>query len=169
MNALKDYIIPFVGLKEGVHEFTFDLDARFFESFEYSEIKEGKVHVIMSMEKQNRMMIFIFNIKGYVKLPCDRCLDELDFPVEGNERLIVKFGEEWKEETEEILIIPEKESSIDVSDFIYEYIMLLLPYKRVHTDESECNKDVVDKLSQHAAIETDPRWEALKALKDNIE
>lgn len=169
MKALKDFIIPFVGLKEGEHEFAFDLDGKFFESFEYSEIKTGRVHVDMRLEKQNRMMIFNFIIKGFVKLPCDRCLDEMDFPIDGAERLIVKFGEEWKEETDEILIIPERESSIDVSGFIYEYIMLLLPYQRVHEDESLCNRDVADKLASHKANETDPRWEALKELKDKIE
>lgn len=169
MKALKDFIIPFVGLKEGEHEYAFDLDGRFFESFEYSEIEKGKVHVDMRLEKQHRMMIFYFNIKGFVKLPCDRCLDEMDFPVDGEERLIVKFGEEWKEETDEILIIPEKESSIDVSGFIYEYIMLTLPFQRVHEDESLCNRDVADKLARHTATETDPRWEALKELKDKID
>lgn len=170
MKALKEYVIPFVGLKEGVHDYSFEVDSKFFESFDYSEINHGNIHVELSMEKQDRMLIFNFSIDGYVVVPCDRCLAEMEYPVKGTERLIVKFGQERKEETEEILIIPETESHIDISEFIYEYIMLLLPYRRVHPEGDEsCNNEVSNKLDQYAAPEHDPRWEALKELKKNIE
>lgn len=170
MNLLQEFVIPFLGLKEGVHDYAFDIDAEFFESFEYSEIKQGKVHVGVSLERQERILIFNFNIRGTIHLPCDRCLALMDLPIEGNERLIVKFGKEWKEETDEILIIPETESHIDISSFIYEYIMLLLPYKRVHPEgEGLCDQAMVEKLDKHSTTETDPRWEALKDLKNKIE
>jgi len=166
MNVLKEFVIPFVGLKEGIHDYAFDIDAEFFESFEYSEVEQGEIHVDVSMEKQERMLIFNFSIRGKVELPCDRCLSALDLSVEGNERLIVKFGQEWMEESEEILVIPETDSHIDISSFIYEYIMLLLPYKRVHPEgEGLCDQTIMDKLEQHVSSETDPRWEALKNLK----
>ena len=166
MKELKEFVIPFVGLKEGIHDYAFDIDAEFFESFEYSEVEQGEIHVDVSMEKQERMLIFNFSIRGKVELPCDRCLSALELPVEGKERLIVKFGQEWMEESEEILVIPETDSHIDISSFIYEYIMLLLPYKRVHPEgEGLCDQTIVDKLEQHVSSETDPRWEALKNLK----
>ena len=170
MKALKEYVIPFVGLKEGVHDYSFEVDGKFFESFDYSEINQGDIHVEVSMEKKERMLIFNFSILGYVVVPCDRCLAEMEYPVNGTERLIVKFGQERKEETEEIIIIPETESHIDISGFIYEYIMLLLPYRRVHPEgEESCNNAMIDKLDQYTAHEEDPRWAALKELKKNIE
>ena len=166
MKVLKDFTIPFVGLKEGNHDFTFDIDEKFFDSFEYSEINNGKVRVLVSMEKQSRMMIFNFTIKGVVVVACDRCLSDMEYPVNGSERLIVKFGQEWKEETDEILIIPQTDSHIDLSQFIYEYIMLMLPYKRVHTEgEGICDAEMIGKLEQHTEPEPDPRWDALKELK----
>lgn len=172
MKALQEFEIPFLGLKEGVHDYAFDIDAVFFESFEYSEVKQGQVHVDVSMEKQERMLIFNFNIKGSVELPCDRCLAPLQLEISGDERLIVKFGQEWEEESEEVMIMPETESRIDISGFIYEYIMLMLPYKRVHPEdsgESLCDESMVDKLGQHASTETDPRWEALKEIKNKLD
>jgi uncharacterized metal-binding protein YceD (DUF177 family) len=171
MKALQEFEIPFLGLKEGIHEYAFDLGAEFFESFEYSEVKQGKVHVDVSMERHERMLVFNFSIRGIVELPCDRCLAPMELKIEGDERLIVKFGQEWMEESEEVMIMPETESRIDISSFIYEYIMLMLPYKRVHPDPEEsgedlCDQDVVEKLEQHKESVIDPRWAALEALKN---
>lgn len=170
MKVLKEYTIPFVGLKEGMHDYSFEIRDTFFESFEYSEIEKGEVHVDVSMERKERMLIFEFDIKGYVNVDCDRCLEAMEYPIEGRERLIVKFGQELREESEEVLIIPETDSHIDISSFIYEYIILLLPFKRVHQEGDEtCSNEVVDKLDDHTIIEEDPRWDALKGLKDKLE
>ena len=174
MKVLQEFEIPFLGLKEGVHDYAFDIDAAFFDSFEYSEVKQGQVHVDVSMERQERMLIFNFSIRGMVELPCDRCLAPIQLQVSGNERLIVKFGREWEEESEEVLIMPETESRIDISSFIYEYIMLMLPYKRVHqedeeTGESLCDGSMVEKLQQYSESGSDPRWDALKALKNKLD
>jgi len=168
--VLQEFVIPFLGLKEGVHDYAFDIDAEFFESFEYSEIEQGKVHVDLSLDRQERMLLFNFTFSGSVQLPCDRCLAMMDLPVEGENRLIVKFGPEWEEVSDEILIIPEKESQIDISSFIYEYIILLLPYTRVHPeDEALCDTQMLEKLGRHSTEGTDPRWEALKDLKNKID
>ncbi|MDT8393493.1 MAG: DUF177 domain-containing protein [Bacteroidales bacterium] len=169
MKVLKEYMIPFVGLKEGMHDYTFEITEAFFENFEQSDIQKGALDVKVSLERQERMLIFTFDIKGHVLLCCDRCLRDMEYPLEGKERLIVKFGQERKEETEEILIIPETDAHIDLSDFIYEYIMLMIPFKRVHSEEDPaCGGEVVEKLNEHRAPQADPRWDALKGLK-NIE
>lgn len=170
MKVLKEFVIPFVGLKEGVHDYEFEIGKSFFESFEYSEIEQGSVHAEVSMEKKERMLIFNFRLSGEVQLPCDRCLSPLEMPIEGADRLIVKFGSEYEEESEEILIIPETDSMIDISSFIYEYIMLKLPIQRVHPEsENRCDQTVVEMLDQQVQVETDPRWDALKDLKNNID
>lgn len=170
MNVLKEFTIPFVGLKEGMHDYSFEIKDSFFERFEYSEIETGKVHVAVSLERRERMLVFEFKIDGYVDVDCDRCLKAMEYPVKGQERLIVKFGQELREESEEIIVIPETDSHIDISSFIYEYIMLLLPYKRVHPDGDEiCSNEVVDKIENHSIQEEDPRWDALKGLKDKFE
>ncbi len=170
MNYLKQFIISFRGLSIGTHHFKFDIDDRFFENYEYSEIKKGKIAVDLLLEKQQRMLILKFTIKGYVNVMCDRCLEYFNQQISGKERLIVKFGEKKYEETDEILIIPETEQRIDISHYIYEYINLLVPYRHVHPEDengiSQCNPEAIkriEELSKHKTL--DHRWDVLKKLK----
>jgi uncharacterized metal-binding protein YceD (DUF177 family) len=172
MNYLKHFIIPFSGLKAGTYTYAFEIDDRFFEHFEYSEIKKGKVHIGCQLEKQARMMILIFDITGTVRVACDRCADEFDQPLDGRQKLIVKYGPDHHEETDDILIIAESENELDISQFLYEYIHLLIPIRKVHgTDEnghSLCNPEVLRFIREESGDHSvDPRWEALRNLKEN--
>lgn len=171
MGYLKQYVIPFTGLKAGNYTFAFEIDNRFFEHFEYSEIQHGRIHVEVVLERQPRMMIISFLIAGHVTIPCDRCGEIYHQPVDGEEKLIVKFGPDHHEETEDVLIIREDEHELDLSQFIYEYIHLLLPMRKVHgTDEngkSLCNEEVIDRINETEDQPEDPRWETLRKLKDN--
>ena len=173
MGYLKQFVIPFSGLKAGNYTFTFEIDDRFFEHFEYSEIKHGRIHVDVVLERQQRMMVFNFLIAGNVILPCDRCGEIFSQPVDGEEKLIVKFGPEHEEESEDILVITEAEHELDLSQYIYEYIHLLLPMRKVHGNDengnSLCNPDVISRIAEQEEQPGDPRWEALRKLKDNID
>jgi len=163
-------IIPFIGLKAGIHPYHFDIDGSFFENFEQSEIGQGKVSIDCTLDRQARMLVFDFDIQGVVRVPCDRCLGEYDQPVEGHPRLIVKYGEEHLEETDEILVITEQEYEIDLRQYIYEYIHLMLPFRKVHgTDESGrslCDPEIEKYMApeQEGELKTDPRWDGLKKV-----
>jgi len=170
VNYLRHFIIPFSGLKVGNHTFNFEIEDKFFEHFEYSEIRKGRLHVDCVLDKQLRMMVLYFDIDGMVTIPCDRCAEEFDQPINGKQKLIVKFGADHKEESEDILVITEKEHELDISQFLYEYIHLMLPFKKVHgTDEngnSLCNPEVIRYIVEKEEHSIDPRWEALQKLKD---
>ena len=173
VGYLKQFVIPFSGLKAGNYTFTFEVDDRFFEHFEYSEITHGRIHVDVVLERQPRMMVFNFLIAGHVLIPCDRCGENFSMPVDGEEQLIVKYGQVHEEESEDILVITEDEHELDMSQYIYEYIHLLLPMRKVHgTDEdgnSLCNPDVISRITEEEHEPGDPRWEVLRKLKDNID
>jgi uncharacterized metal-binding protein YceD (DUF177 family) len=98
-------------------------------------------------------------------LACDRCLTEFEFPLNGDFNLIIKFGDEFVEESEDVLIIPAQESRIDVSQYIFEFINLLLPIKRVHPVIDQCDQTVIEKLAKYSEKKLDPRWDALKNIK----
>jgi uncharacterized protein len=170
MNYMNHFIIPFIGLKVGNHPFTFEIEDKFFDHFEYTEIRKGRLHVDCLLEKQARMMVLYFDIIGSVRVPCDRCAEEFDLPIEGKQKLIVKFGSDHTEEAEDILVITEKEHELDVSQFLYEYVHLLLPFKKTHgTDEngnSLCDPDVIRYIKETEDHPADPRWEVLQKLKD---
>ena len=172
------YRIPFKGLKEGEHTFDFDIDRSFFENFSKSEIREGDLHVRIVLQKSLRLLTLDFIIDGTVRLPCDRCLDEFDMPVSFKETLYIKFGDKRYEESANILVISEDDSSLDVSQYLYEYTHLALPIRRVHPDDENghptCNPVMIKKLEQLSSdtgkkedMETDQRWSVLRNFIKN--
>ncbi len=172
MDWREQFIIPFGGLKLGAHRFDLKVEDSFFDNFEYTEIKSGAVDIHLEMEKQERMLVLDFTLRGAVVLPCDRCGDPLNVDISGKERLIVKLGNEYLEESEEVQIIPETDKTFDISSFLYEVMHLLLPAKRVHPDKlnTQCNPEVLKKLEQlNGQHSPDPRWEVLGKLKNNSE
>ncbi|WP_395805431.1 YceD family protein, partial [Daejeonella sp.] len=92
MKLLNEYSIPFTGLKLGVHQFEFEVNDSFFEEFEYSLVKSGKLNIALDLEKQETMMILHFYIKGSIKLGCDVCLADYPYLVDFKERQIVKLS-----------------------------------------------------------------------------
>ena len=170
MDYLKQYVIQFGGLKPGVHQFSYFINELFFEHFEYSEVKKGEVNVLIDLEREEKMLVLHFSITGHVEVPCDRCYIPFSLPLNGRETLIVKFGKDYHEENEEIQIIPEGETHLDISPFIYEYVHLLMPFRKVHPEDengdSLCDPEVIKRIEERGSIsEPDPRWEVLKKLK----
>lgn len=171
MKALNQYIIQFSGLKPGIHDYSFEIDGKFFENIEYSEIKEGNINVALELEKHSNMLVLNFVLKGEVEVPCDRCGEDFLLPLSDKQRLIVKFGDQLSEESEDVITIPRNESEINVAHYIYEYIILALPQKRVHP-EGKCDKEVLKKLRKleeeiNENKTTDSRWDELKNITLN--
>ncbi|MFA6949690.1 MAG: DUF177 domain-containing protein [Lentimicrobiaceae bacterium] len=169
MDYLKNFVIPFVGLSTGEHQFEYIIDDKFFACFEYSEIKKADVKIDLNFNKTERMLVLTFSIKGTLNVTCSRCLDQFDYPINGQEVLYIKYGQEYKEEDDEIIIIPETESQINISPFIYDYLNLMIPYRVVHPEnengESDCDPDVIKRIEQLTKHENiDPRWDKLKDL-----
>jgi uncharacterized metal-binding protein YceD (DUF177 family) len=170
VKSKQQFIIPYKGLREGRHEFVFDIDSKFFDDFPESEIKKGDVQVKVFLIKRVNMLEFNFEISGDVWVICDRCLDEFCMPIEYETKLFVKFGEISEEQTDEIISLSFSEHEFDISQYIYEYIHLSLPYRRVHPDnkrgKSTCNKEMLDKIEKYIIPEdeqnNDPRWDNLK-------
>jgi uncharacterized protein len=175
MDKLRTYSIPFVGLKKGVHTFDYTIEAEFFELMEQDLLQQGKVEVKLDLNKKDTIMELDFRFSGVVRLSCDRCLEEFDYELEGEDRLIVKFGHETEEESEEILVLASNETEINVAQYIYEFISLRVPMRHVHPDDKDGNSTCdpeflakIEELSRHEdeEHEPDPRWAALKNLKD---
>ena len=154
----------------GDHDYDWEIDKTFFEALVNNEVEDCRLTIKLKLEKQDRMMILDFEIRGEVFTVCDRCNDTLSLPVEVSETLIIKFGAERKEESEDVLIIPETEYKIDISNFINEYVTLSLPIKKIHPEDdsgkSGCNEEAIEKLLELTKRDKiDPRWEKLKDLK----
>ncbi|MFA5649609.1 MAG: DUF177 domain-containing protein [Proteiniphilum sp.] len=182
------YNIPLKTLSQGTHTYEYVLDRKFFDAIDGEEVRKGNVSVTVNVKRTSSSFEFDFDIKGVVKVPCTRCLDDMDQEVDTRNRLIVKFGKEYSEESDEIVIIPEDEGEINIAWFLYEFIALTIPIKHVHP-AGECNRIVSSKFRKHRAVSvdedddndgdtddedfseeeesssSDPRWDALKGLE----
>lgn len=175
MKPLKQFSIPFTGLKLGAHHFDYELDDLFFNAFEYSLIKSGNLKVELELEKQETMLLLKFKVMGTVNLDCDKCLSEFAYPVNLYERQIVKFAEdELESDDEEIITLNRKDTEIDISAPLYEMINVAIPYiKNCEQADKECDQEMIDRLEQLSIDKqaeeneqtSDPRWEALNKLK----
>ncbi len=114
-------------------------------------------------------MVLLFRFDGTLELICDRCLDVYSQPLKGDFRLIVKYGEKREELSDELVTMPYDDSYFDIAQYVYEFIRLMVPMKRVHPDDedgnSTCNAEMLKKLQTFEKVKTDIRWDALKELK----
>lgn len=171
---MKDFNIKFTGLKLGTHKFDFQLDKSFFDHFEFSDFEDVSLKVNLSLEKKTNSLELIFSLSGTVLVPCDVTTDLFDFPLENEISLLVKFGEEFNDENEEILILPFDSHYVDVSQVIYEMAVLTVPLKKIHPDVESGKKggDILKKIndlspdgqSEAKDGDVDPRWDKLKNL-----
>jgi len=175
MKPLKEYTIQFVGLKLGKHHFDYQIDNKFFEHFEYDEFNNVDVKVDLFFEKKTTLLELHFKTSGLVNVNCDTTNEPYDQKIKGSFDLVVKFGEEYNDENEDILIVPHGEYEINVAQYIYELIVLSMPTKRVHPGiaDGTLKSDILKKLEELSpkgpeekdkTEETDPRWNTLKKL-----
>ncbi|CAM1349265.1 hypothetical protein CSC81_04730 [Tenacibaculum discolor] len=174
MKDLKQFNIPFVGLKEGSHLFEYQIDKTFFEAFQFDEFNNANVKADITLVKKSTLLELSFDISGTVNVPCDITNELFDLPINGNLNLVVKFGPEFNDEHDEILILPHEAYQVNVSQYIYELIVLSVPSKRIHPDvvDGTMQSDALRKLeelriNEEKTVEeesTDPRWDKLKDL-----
>ncbi len=176
MKKLNEYLIPFVGLKLGKHQFEYQINKTFFDHFEYDEFESADVKVELVLEKKSLMLELHFKHKGTVNVPCDLTGEMFDLPIKGKLRVVVQFGDEFNNENEELLILPHGEHQIDISQYIYEMIVLSVPLRRVHpgVKDGTLKSEALDKLNELKVSEVkeeveeeneiDPRWDKLKQL-----
>ena len=175
-------------MRQEVQTYEYLLNSQFFTNIDGEDVQKGKVQVQLTVTKVTDTFNLSFKLNGVAVVPCNRCLDDMDYPIDTVERLIVKFGKDYSEESDEIIIIPESEGVVNIAWFLYEFVVLAIPIKHVHAP-GKCNKQMTAKLKKHIAkaaddddsfdmadddsidsddepeSESDPRWNALKDLE----
>lgn len=185
MDIRKRYAIAFKGLGEGRHEYAFQLDDRFFQAFEGSEISGGRGHVDVVLVKGARVMEVEAQITAEVTVPCDRCLEDCTVPVEYEGRFKVRFGDKEDDFDGELMWLGHGESELPLARYIYESIVLALPYRRVHPDGPDgqpgCDPEALkgvrliseeefaraERGSEMQKMEENPEWQKLREIVTN--
>ncbi|SHL81532.1 Uncharacterized metal-binding protein YceD, DUF177 family [Chryseobacterium contaminans] len=175
MDKLRNYDISFSGLKNGKHEFKFEIDKTFFQLFDTEqEFTNPRIEVNVLLDKHTTFLEFEIKIKGLVELVCDITNEDFDYPIENEIKILVNFGEEYDDSNEDVITIPTGEHAFNVAHLIYENVMLSIPMKKISPNVSDEDIKILDQFSpknieeaEEEEHESDPRWDALRKLRDN--
>lgn len=180
MDATKGYSIAYKGLKNGTHDFSFKVGGAFFGACGSTDIKDGACDVEVTLSKADTQLVADVAIRGSVVVACDRCLEDCSVPVDFGGRLTIRFSDEPQECDGEVLWLLPGEDEVDFAQYIYESIILSLPYQRVHP-EGGCDPGMLRRFrivsgEEFAAIEARSaesaqggEWEKLAALRERLE
>ncbi len=165
-------------MPEGVNRFDYKLDKTFFTNMENEEIREADLGVSLTVNNRGDFYELAFDIDGEVVLPCDRCLDDLRLQIKAGYDICVKYGEDYCDEADDLLVIPQSDNYLNVAYMIYDTVVLAIPVKHVHP-AGQCNRAMSAMLREHQAAgepeaedeeqpaESDPCWDKLKDIIDN--
>ncbi len=175
MGRFDKYNVDLKGLKAEPLVMEFALDNDFFAGIDGEEFQKGTVKAVVTAKKNRDVFEFVFELEGTVVVPCDRCLDDLEIDIETTNSLSVKFGADYADDGD-IVIVPEQDGDLNIAWYLYEFIALALPMKRIHAP-GKCNREMAGQLGKHmrgeknneegddTSFEMDPRWEGLKNIQ----
>jgi len=177
MKELKEFTIPFVGLKIGDHQYDFKINNTFFEHFEYDEFNDADIDINVLLTKKATLLEFEMSFKGMVNVQCDITAEPYNQALEGLYHFVVNFGETYNDENEDLLIIPHGSYEVNIQQYVYESLVLAMPTRRIHpgVEDGTLKTDILEKLEElrpkqqddegtDKGNETDPRWDTLKKL-----
>ena len=193
MGKYTAFKLPLKSLGVGTHEFEYHLDKQFFVNMESSDIHDADLNVALTVQYNGDIYNLDFHITGEVVLICDRCLDDLRFPIDATYHIVVKYGEDYNDDNDEVLEIPETDNTLNVAYMIKDTVELAIPMKHVHPlgkcnrqmsamlkkhratsgdDDAELENELIDEINNidaqsSAAGNSDPRWDALRKLSDD--
>ncbi len=189
VGKFTEFKLQLKSMPEGTHEYAYHLDKAFFANMENADIHDADVDVTLVVVHKGDMYDLSFTFKGSLTLLCDRCLDDLLFPVDTSYHISVKYGDEYRDESDDLLIIPESDPALNVAFIIYDTVALTIPMKHVHPlgkcnramsavlrkhrahrpgdEDTELEDSLIDEMEAAEDVDeaaTDPRWNALNGL-----
>lgn len=176
-------------MPEGIDREEYHLDKTFFVNMENTDVRGADLNAELVTNHHSGVYDLQFHITGDVTLLCDRCLDDLILPIDASYHITVKYGEDYNDDSDDLLEIPESDNYLNVAYMIYDTVMLAIPIKHVHP-LGKCNRAMSALLKKHRArpidsgdealedelidemesigdtdeTPTDPRWDGLKGL-----
>lgn len=179
MKELREFNIDIFKLNNGAYSFEFDVKNDFFEFFNFGLIETGQAKAFVDFIKSETLINMKIKVKGSVELVCDRTLESFDFPIDTENKILFKFGDRNEEVSDEIIIIDRNTQRLNIAQHIYDFISLSIPMKKIHPrfqdedEESEeegtliYSSEEIEEDLKNTIEEIDPRWNALKNLKND--
>ncbi len=148
MGKFTAYKVQLASLPDGHHELDFEITTEFFRNMENTDIISADIRVHLDLVKKNDIYDCTFLCKGIMQIPCDRCLDPLDHEVDTAYHVAVRYGENYDDGADDLLIIPYSNSYLNVAYILYDTILLTIPLRHVHPT-GKCNRAMAAVLSRH--------------------
>jgi uncharacterized metal-binding protein YceD (DUF177 family) len=186
MGKFTQFKLPLKSLSQGEHVFNYHLDKQFFANMESADIHDADLDVTLTVNYRGDVYDLVFKVTGHVVILCDRCLDDLELPIDETYHIMVKYGETYNDDSDVLLEIPYSDNDLNVAYMLYDTVSLAIPIKHVHP-AGKCNRQMSAVLKKHRVEEgeplddddsdeetsdevtgdIDPRWNALKDFDIN--
>ena len=194
MGKFTAFKLPLKSLTTGTHSFDYHLDKQFFANMENTDVRDADINVRLTVDYNGDVYALTFVVSGEVLLLCDRCLDDLHMPIDTRYEITVKYGDDYNDDSDTLLEIPDSDNFLNVAYMLYDTVVLAIPIKHVHP-MGKCNRQMSAMLKKHRATErgasdedteledslieeidsidaaaslpeqpSDPRWDALRKL-----
>ncbi|MFI3331012.1 MAG: YceD family protein [Rikenellaceae bacterium] len=181
---MKDILLPYKSLTSDTQRFEISVGQEFFDALSGTELLSGDLKLVVLAQKISAGVKLDVNLKGEVCVECDRCLESCPINIEFEGKLTAREGETSEEYDEDTMWISAADSEIDLTQYIYESIVLALPYQRVHGQDENgnllCDSEMLSKfnivsddeferiIANKQDKESDPEWSKLKELKEKL-
>ena len=173
------YSVNIIGLSNKIHHFDYEISDAFFRQYGTDLVSDGTFRVEVTLNKHETFIEADFKIKGAATLTCDRSLEPFEYPIWTTKKVLFKYGERDEEISDEIVMINRDTATLELGQYIYEFIALAIPMKKIHPkfraeelneDETAEGKIVYSSDSSEGKDDDnedniDPRWNILKKLK----
>lgn len=156
-SKAQEYIIDYKTLESGIYEFDYHIDKDFFAMFDEPMAQDGDADVHATMRVSSAGLSIRLDITGTLQVECDRCLETFDMPIDASYDLVVKYGDTTTplDEADDVITIGADDDFLDLSQHIYEYVVLSLPARRVHPDRPDGTPGCDPEMLSHILIAED--------------
>jgi len=172
MKEQDNFTIPFIGLKDGEHLFNYTINNTFFKSFDFNDFNSTAINLQVLLNKKPTILEFTLIFDGFVNVDCDVSNEAYNQEINGTYHFVVKFGDQYNDDDEALLVIPHGSHQVNIQQFVYETLVLAVPQKKVHPEvvKGTLKSEILSKLEELSPNKskrkdkTDPRWDTLKKL-----
>lgn len=167
-DKLDEFNISLANLSDDRNEFNYSVTQEFMQIFNPDYSKKTDIDITIVLQKRHSIIDVDICGKGWIEVMCNRCAEDFIYPVNIEEKLIVKYTDIPTEDTVEEKFIHYSSTEINFSKEIYDIIYLAVPMYVVHPDtetgESTCNADTLELLRTYSEKNVSSHWDKLKEL-----
>lgn len=150
MGNLSQYELRLASLPEGKFEQDMECDSTLFRAMDNEEVRDAVVNVHLTVMRRGDVYDLSLYCRGTLTVACDRCLEDMQVPVDTTYVMTVRYGAAYDDSTDDLLVLPAHHTTLNLAPTIYTTLMLCIPLRKTHAP-GECNPAMLDRLREHGA------------------